>query len=346
MCHICEGSGATRCDVCGFASCGNPCSCGCFLPAPDQVYAPFAGACPTQLKAQAARLKEILIHAHSCKTALPNWPVIFWKGVTNEQATYGIQAELIQLLQAHGWLGSRTVTAPRFDALKRELSSWETAGAPSHGTAAHLLANLSDGETFDNPDSANYHLRLPPDLQRAGPEVYRSMRAEGYQSIRAWVNDQFPLDKRSLPQYAEMFTSATQVDFSAANCKNEAALMKLLATSDQLEIELRKLASFVHSRRTGDRQAALHMLAIRPPGMGADVAPNWLVDEASIHSKYEFERVQRGGSTIGGGGDGKGAGGGGAPRGHAKGSPKGGGQPAGKAKAKKWEKGGGDAPQG
>ena len=168
------------------------------------------------------------------------------------------------------------------------------------------------------------------------------MRAEGYQSIRAWVNDQFPLDKRSLPQYAKMFTSATQVDFSAANCKNEAALMKLLATSDQLEIELRKLASFVHSRRTGDKQAALHMLAIRPPGMGADVAPNWLVDEASVHSKYEF---QRGGSTKGGG-VGKGAGGGGAPKGQPKDSPKGGGHPAGEAKAKNWEKGGGDPPQG
>ncbi len=348
LCHVCLRTGASRCERCDFASCNDPCSCGCVAaPLANQVYAPVAGSPPTQLKAQAARIKDVLIHAYSCRSALPNWPLIFWSGVTKEHGTYGLQPELVPLLQTHGWVGNDTKTAPRFETLRKELSSWESMGAPSHGAAAHILANMDDGEGWDNPEAANYHLRLPPDLQRAGPEVYRSMRAEGYQSIRAWVNDQFPLDKRSLPQYAEMFTSATQVDFAASSCKTESALMRLLSTSDQLEIELRKLASFVHARRTGDRQAALHMLAIRPPGMAADVAPNWLVDEASLHSKYEFQRTQRGSKGGGGGGKGDGTtGGGGGRKGESKGTTKGGGHPAGKAKARKGDAKGADGTQG
>ena len=61
------------------------------------------------------------------------------------------------------------------------------------------------------------------------------------------------------------------------------------------------------------------MLAIRPPGVAADVAPNWLVDEASPHSKYEFQRTQRGSKGGGGGGKGDGITGGGGGR---KGDPK------------------------
>ena len=144
-----------------------------------------------------------------------------------------------------------------------------------------------------------------------------------------------------------MFTSATQVDFQTASCKSESAIMQLLGSSDLLEIELRKLASFIHARRTGDRMAAIHMLAVRPPGVASDVAPAWLVDEASLHSKWETQRVQRGNKGGGGGkGGGEGGGGGGKTGG---GNPTGKGQPAGKAKAKNGGgKGGaaGAAPQG
>ena len=107
--------------------------------------------------------------------------------------------------------------------------------------------------------------------------------------------------------------------------------MQLLGSSDLLEIELRKLASFIHVRRTGDRRAAIHMLAVRPPGMASDNAPSWLVDEASLHSKWELQRVQRGnkGGGVKSGDEGGSAGG---MTGGDNSTVKG--LPAGKAKAK------------
>ena len=273
-------------------------------------FAPFSTPSTEKIRSQAGRLKEILIHAQACSAAMPNWPCIFWAGVTREQEGYGLEADMIRLLQGHGWIGISTTTAPRFDRLKRELSSFAASGGPSHGTGAQLAAGLDVGQRFENPEALNYHLKLPADLQKAGPEIYRSIRAEGYASVRAWINDMFPLDRRSAPEYREFFTSATQIDFATANCQSEQALIQLLATSDSTEIELRKMASYVYQRRTGDRVGANRMLAVRPPGAMSDVAPTWLVDEASVHSKVEWQRTQRSGGG-GGRGDGGGKGGGG-----------------------------------
>ena len=92
--------------------------------------------------------------------------------------------------------------------------------------------------------------------------------------------------------------------------------------------------------------AAVHTLAVRLPGMASDVAPSWLVDEASLHSKWEMQRVQRGNKGGGGKSGGEGGSGGGKTGG---GNSTGKGQPAGKAKAKSGGgKGGaaGAAPQG
>ena len=70
--------------------------------------------------------------------------------------------------------------------------------------------------------------------------------------------------------------------------------MRLLATDDSIEILLRALAAFIHHRRTGDFEASNHMLAIRAPGTMVDIAPTWLVTDASVHSKLEYQRRDRG----------------------------------------------------
>ena len=70
--------------------------------------------------------------------------------------------------------------------------------------------------------------------------------------------------------------------------------MRLLATDDSIETILRALAAFVHHRRTGDAETSNHMLAIRAPGAMVDIAPTWLVTEASVHSKLEYQRRDRG----------------------------------------------------
>ena len=62
--------------------------------------------------------------------------------------------------------------------------------------------------------------------------------------------------------------------------------LSLIAKSDT-EVALRRLASYVH-RRTGDRDAAISMLAIKPTNLSHDIAPSWLVSEASVFSQPEF----------------------------------------------------------
>ena len=48
------------------------------------------------------------------------------------------------------------------------------------------------------------------------------------------------------------------------------------------------------------------MLAVKAPGARVDIAPTWMVEEASKHSKMQYERTQR----VRGRGKGDGNGGG------------------------------------
>lgn len=146
-----------------------------------------------------------------------------------------------------------------------------------------------------NPEAMSWHLKLPADLQRAAPEMYRNIRADGAVSARAWVNEQHPTPElKQSPAYQDLFTAATIIDFELAECKTEGAIMHKLATSDTLEIHLRKLAAYVYLKRTKDRTGANRMLGVRAPGSGADIAPKWLLDDANAHSKLEWQRSERG----------------------------------------------------
>ena len=64
--------------------------------------------------------------------------------------------------------------------------------------------------------------------------------------------------------------------------------------SDSIEIVLRALAAFVYHKRTGDSDASRSMLAIRAPGALTDIAPAWLVSDASQYAKSESQRKERG----------------------------------------------------
>ena len=106
-----------------------------------------------------------------------------------------------------------------------------------------------------------------------------------------------------------------------------------------LEIELRKLGAWMYERRTGDKSGATRILAIRAPGSNSDVIPKWLLEEATIHSKNEFQRAERVSKTKS---FGKGA-----AKGEGDGKPKGGGAPKGGGRGKPPKgapKGGGDTP--
>lgn len=106
--------------------------------------------------------------------------------------------------------------------------------------------------------------------------------------------------------------------------------MQKLATSDALEIHLRKLGAFIYLRRTKDKTGANRILGVKAPGTNTDIAPKWLLDDANLHSKTEFQRQERGAKASkyegGGGGDIR------LRRGGGKGSGSGGGKGGGRSK--------------
>ena len=241
-----------------------------------QNYAPFVPNTQTaKTQAQAQRLREALEKSSALQATTPDWPGLFWQGVKNEAELFGLDDEVKRVLMAHGYHGVGTIGAPRTDDLKKALAELEQRGVPQHGAGGALLSSqgeVSSGMT--DPENMSWHLKLPPDLQRAAPELYRNIRAEGVASVRQWVNDQHPaMEQRQGAAYQDLFTAATIIDYELAGCQNESSLMHRLATSDTLEIQLRKLGSFIYLRRTKDKAGALRMLGIRAPGTMTDIAP-------------------------------------------------------------------------
>ena len=264
---------------------------------------------------------------------LASWPTIFWAAVERDHLQEPLTDELKKVLQSHGWVGSGSMSAPRFAELKKELDHFCTDGGPSHGSAVELMGSLQQlAPQADSTERLGWHQQLPSDLQRAGPEIYRNARAEGAVSMRNWICDQVPHDKRDGPQFQSLHSAAGVVDMELAPCRSELEVTQKISASDTCEIHLRALASFVHYRRTKDKEAAQAMLGLRAPGTSTDIAPTWLVSQASAHSKSEFQRYERGRAQARQEGAGR-------YKGGAKGTPKG----KGKGKGKKGKADGGAA---
>ena len=284
------------------------------LQASSNVYVPYSGVEEEKVKQQAARLKQSLEKAYALQSTVAAWAVLFWQAVKNEADLFGLTTTVKGVLTGHGYVGDSTVGPPRHDELKKQLGELESFPGPQHGSGGALLRTAAEQQVSD-PEQMAWHLKLPADLQRAGPELYRNIRAEGVGSVRQWVNEQHAgLDAKSTTQFQDLFTAATIIDFELAGCKTESELMARLATSDTLEIHLRKLGAFIYFRRTKDKTGANRMLGIRAPGSGTDIAPKWMLDDANTHSKTEYQRLERGqklnkiehSSYSGGGGRGDG----------------------------------------
>ena len=149
--------------------------------------------------------------------------------------------------------------------------------------------------------------------------------------MRSWLQQNYNGSKEAAI-WTDLWTAATAVDYRLAPYGNNMSeINMLLASDDSLKLSLRRLASWVYLRRTGDQQGALHMLAVRPPGAQADVAPSWLIEESTLHSKMEFQRNERVTKTSRGRGKGDGQqgdgagdqGGGGKDRGRGRGRGRG-----------------------
>lgn len=292
------------------------------------VYAPYAPGADEPIKQQATRLREALEKAYALHSTQPAWAALFWQAVKNEVDLFGLTGVIRNVLTGHGYVGEHTAGPPRYEELKKQLAELESLAGPPHGVGSAILRGHADQQQVADPEQMAWHLKLPADLQRAGPELYRNIRAEGVSSVRQWVNEQHAgLEAKNTASFQDLFLAATIIDFELTGCRSENELMAKLATSDTLEIHLRKLGAFIYYRRTKDKTGANRMLGVRAPGTNADIAPKWMLDDANTHSKTEYQRIERGqklsklehgGSSGGGKSDGKGRKGG---RGGGRGKP-------------------------
>ena len=118
------------------------------------------------------------------------------------------------------------------------------------------------------------------------------MLAEGSRSAREWVETNFA-SARGSEMWIEMWDKASLVDIAVAEHDDDASLMARLASDDNLDTHLRRMASAKYKNRTGDRVGSQAMLVLKPPGASTDIAPSWLVQEVTLHSKFEHQRNER-----------------------------------------------------
>ena len=231
----------------------------------------------TQL--QASALLDRLNAWEGSKASNPYWGRFFWQEVSGLEAQ-GLEPDLRRLLLSHGYIGASTVSPPS-GQLREDLVAYKDTGGPRHGAgAAASLAPLPFAELgFDKWEN-----KLAPDLKRAGPEIYRSLRSAGATPVRDWLGQNFEGSRR-FTEWTDLWNIATRADFAISRGDNPAQLAVILATDDGLEIDLRRLSAHVYETRTGDRQGAAAMLAVKAPGAHVDIAPTWMVEEASKHSK-------------------------------------------------------------
>ena len=119
------------------------------------------------------------------------------------------------------------------------------------------------------------------------------MRAEGHGSARSWLKDSYLGYKGVGSPWEDLWAQAAQVDLAVGQCRADSEIIELLGTDDRLELALRHLGAHFYQQRTRDRTGAAQMRAISTPGAGKDVVPSWLVKEATVYSKAEFQRSER-----------------------------------------------------
>ena len=254
----------------------------------SSTWQPFRAAAEAQ--SQATQLSALLAMAEREKAVNPyGWASAFWQRVAALETQSPLSPDLLRLLQSQGYVGGATISPPR-DDLRAQLEQIRIAGVPAHGTGASAFMDAGPLPAASNPD--RWSSQLAPDLKRAAPEIYRSFRSAGSSSVRDWLNSQYGQNNRSSPQWVELWNIATNADFELRGL-DERQTLERLASSDALEIGLRRIAAWVYEQRTHDKAGAAHMLAVTAPGTFSDVAPTWMIEEATAHSKMEHQRAER-----------------------------------------------------
>ena len=109
---------------------------------------------------------------------------------------------------------------------------------------------------------------LAPDFKRAGNEIYRSLRQRGHSSVRDYLSQNFNGDCTS-GTWSDLWTLAVQLDYSITashRLGGDEGVFRLLATSDECEVGLRRLAAYIFEDRTHDSVAARIIQGFAPTG--------------------------------------------------------------------------------
>ena len=238
---------------------------------------------------QAAQLEAALRTLSYQLHTNPSWPRAFWAEVDRMAP---VEPQLVTVLSGHGYIGAGSISAPRVDTLLAELERLKSESVPPHGSAAaHLQPAYAAGSTLD-AQMSRWDVRLPADMKRAGPEIYKNMRASGVANVREWIRQNYK-GSESAPLWTDLWHAATAIDYRLGNERTPQGVQTLLATDEHLELLLRRLAAYVYEKRSHDKTGAMHMLAIQAPGSEVDIAPSWMVSEATTHSKTEYQRAER-----------------------------------------------------
>ena len=212
------------------------------------------------------------------------WSNWLWSQVGNLCFSRSLSLDLVKVASKHGFDQANPSAAqpPKLEALMGDLEKMKGATASALG-----------GTGGFGQKTARFNANLGQEMKRAGPEIYYSM-LEGNVSARDWLQSYFQGNKRS-QQWTDLWHAAAIVDFEMATAvaTSKEAVDEILESNEVVEINLRRLAAYVYASRTGDYSGANHMLALRAPGSACDIAPSWLVTEATSFSKAEYQRTER-----------------------------------------------------
>ncbi|CAK0903818.1 unnamed protein product, partial [Prorocentrum cordatum] len=227
-----------------------------------------------------------------------DWAWHFWERIAAVDGSRGLHPDLRRVLQTHGYVGAGTKTPPG-ESLQQELDALLASPTAPHGGGMRASPGWAVApQTQQHQEDSRWNLSLPPELRRAAPEIYRTMRGAGAASARDWLSQEVTGQRRTAV-WTDLWTAATNVDYLLGGCATQSELLARLASDDALELHLRRLASYVYEMRTKDKVGGAAMLAVRPPGSAADLAPTWLVTEATTHSQAEHQRDERAAAVAG-----------------------------------------------
>ena len=217
-------------------------------------YTPLAHGTLEQVCLQAKNIKDMLVSSSARSALFPGWSKTFWREVGKMEP---LHVRVKSLLMSFGYLGNGNGTNPRVEELRSKLQELENVGALSHTSALYELGEAAmESQDLDEDQLDGWQDALPPDMKRAGPEIYSSLKSSGARSCRDWINQVIPIEKRGDAQYSELFNLASLVDFKLKMAGGmHSRALAIIAADDTCEIALRRMASFIHLRRTGDKAA-------------------------------------------------------------------------------------------